>query len=622
MHRSIATVSLGGGLQEKLYAAAAAKFQGVELFESDLTFFEGTPADIRQLLEELHLSITLFHSLPDFEGVADEALSRNLDRAERRFALMQELGAGLLLVPSNAEPAADGDPGRAAAQLHALAERAARHDIRIGYEPQSWGTHIRTPRDAWALVAAADHPNLGLVLDSFHSLAPVPAQDEVSAIPGERVFLLQLADCPPVRGDLESWSRHCRCFPGQGSLDIARFTTQVLATGYAGPLSLEIYNDELRAAPTRATALDGQRSLVYIEEKVRRTVPRIADSLALADPAPAPENEAVGFIEFAVDARSHESLGHWLQALGFAPAGQHRTKNVTLHAQGDLLIVLNAGTDTFARSYHHLHGTSVCAIGMRLGDPAALLARADSFGYKRYQERIGPQEYRMPAVRAPDGSLIHLLDDSYDPWQDFVRVANQATEPALLQTIDHVARAVPAGQFDSWFLFYRALLGLEPDESWLLPDPHGFVRSRALHDRHNRIRFPLAYSESNRTLVARSLSTFGGAGVNQIAFGTDDIFAAVDAMRTRGARLLMIPANYYAELKDAHDLTPALLARLQAHNVLYDRDAQGGEFFHAYTELFEDRFFFEVVQRRSGYSQYGAANAPVRMAAQAKRRAA
>lgn len=621
MQRSIATVSLGGGLQEKLYAAAAAKFQGVELFESDLTFFEGTPADIRQLLEELKLSITLFHSLPDFEGVADDALNRNLERAERRFALMEELGAALLLVPSSSEPAASADSGRAAAQLHTLAERAARHGIRIGYEPQSWGRHVRTPREAWDLIAAADHPGLGLVLDSFHVLATNPVQESLAGIPGERIFLLQLADCPPVRGDLESWSRHFRCFPGQGSLDIARFAANVLATGYTGPLSLEIYNDELRAAPTRATALDGQRSLVYIEEKMRRAAPGIADSLALADPAPAPDNEAVGFIEFAVDARSHQGLGHWLQALGFAPAGQHRTKNVTLYAQGELLVVLNAGTDTFARSYHHLHGTSVCAIGMRLNDPAALLARADSYAYKRYQERIGPQEYRMPAVRAPDGSLIHLLDEGYDPYQDFVRTTTPATDRAWLQTIDHVARAVPAGQFDSWFLFYRALLGLEPDESWLLPDPHGFVRSRALHDRHHRIRFPLAYSESNRTLVARSLSTFGGAGVNQIAFGTDDIFAAVAAMRVRGARLLTIPANYYAELKDAHGLEPALLARLQEYNVLYDRDAQGGEFFHAYTELFEDRFFFEVVQRRGGYSQYGAINAPVRMAAQARRRA-
>ena len=58
---------------------------------------------------------------------------------------------------------------------------------------------------------------------------------------------------------------------------------------------------------------------------------------------------------------------------------------------------------------------------------------------------------------------------------------------------------------------------------------------------------------------------------------------------------------------------------LRTHNILYDRD-ETGEFLHAYTDPFDDRFFFEIVQRIGGYQQYGAANASVRMAAQAKRR--
>jgi len=53
-------------------------------------------------------------------------------------------------------------------------------------------------------------------------------------------------------------------------------------------------------------------------------------------------------------------------------------------------------------------------------------------------------------------------------------------------------------------------------------------------------------------------------------------------------------------------------------NLLYDCD-ENGEFLHAYTQTFDDRFFFEIVERRDGYQQYGAANAPVRMAAQAQR---
>ncbi|MCY1556778.1 hypothetical protein D9M68_935610 [compost metagenome] len=54
--------------------------------------------------------------------------------------------------------------------------------------------------------------------------------------------------------------------------------------------------------------------------------------------------------------------------------------------------------------------------------------------------------------------------------------------------------------------------------------------------------------------------------------------------------------------------------------MLYDRDAQGGELFHVYTEPFEERFFFEIIQRRNGYVGYGAANVAVRLAAMAKAR--
>jgi 4-hydroxyphenylpyruvate dioxygenase len=62
-----------------------------------------------------------------------------------------------------------------------------------------------------------------------------------------------------------------------------------------------------------------------------------------------------------------------------------------------------------------------------------------------------------------------------------------------------------------------------------------------------------------------------------------------------------------------------VLAELARNNVLYDRDPRGGELFHVYTESFEGRFFFEILQRRGGYSGYGTANVAVRLAAMAKR---
>jgi 4-hydroxyphenylpyruvate dioxygenase len=88
---------------------------------------------------------------------------------------------------------------------------------------------------------------------------------------------------------------------------------------------------------------------------------------------------------------------------------------------------------------------------------------------------------------------------------------------------------------------------------------------------------------------------------------------------TRGARFLPIPGNYYEDIEARRGLAADLLEMWRVHNILVEHD-EAGEFLHAYADTFDDRFFFEIVQRTGGYQQYGAANASVRMAAQAKRR--
>lgn len=619
VRRSIAVVSLGGTLQEKLYAVAAAGFDAVELTEAELTYSEMEPAQIRQLLDELGLAISVFHSMSEVEGVAAEAFAATLVRAERKFELMAELGATLLRVPSNAGATALADEKLAIEQLSALAIAAAAHDIRVGYEAVAGGKLVSSYLDAWRLVDATAQANLGLIVDSFEVLAHGNDLAPLATIPGEKIFMVQLADAPALGFDTEILGRHFRCFPGQGVLDVAGFAERVVDSGYAGPLSLEVLSDGIRAEPVRAAALDGYRSLIFVEELLFRTGRKTGASVfAEAGPPAEQQDESVGFIEFAVDSESQRDLESWLANMGFRYAGKHRSKDVLLYRQGEVLIVLNAGPDSFAHYYHHLHGAAVCAIGLRLSDPDAFLARADLYKYKRYEERIGPQEYMMPAVRTPDGSLIHVLDNKYDPGTDFVLEDDGSKAGTIVRRVDHLGRAVPEDQFDTWVLFYRAMLGLKADESLDLPDPHGVVRSRALHDARNRLRLPLTYSDNSKTVVARSLSSFGGAGINQIAFETDDIFAAAAEMRSAGVPLLKVPGNYYRELQEDHDVPEGLVKKMQEASILYDFDADGGSFFHVYTEFFEGRLFFEIVQRQGGYDRYGECNAPVRLAAQAK----
>jgi 4-hydroxyphenylpyruvate dioxygenase len=169
---SIATVSLSGSLDEKLRAIAAAGFDTVEIFENDLLSFGGSPREVGNLCRDLGLDICAFQPFRDFEGMPEPQRARNFTRAERKFDLMQELGTDLLLICSNVSPASLGGIDRAAADFRALGELAASRHLRVGFEALAWGRHVNDYRNAWEIVRRADHKSIGVILDSFHALAP------------------------------------------------------------------------------------------------------------------------------------------------------------------------------------------------------------------------------------------------------------------------------------------------------------------------------------------------------------------------------------------------------------------------------------------------------------------
>jgi 4-hydroxyphenylpyruvate dioxygenase len=167
-------------------------------------------------------------------------------------------------------------------------------------------------------------------------------------------------------------------------------------------------------------------------------------------------------------------------------------------------------------------------------------------------------------------------------------------------------------------LFYRAVLGMNPGDSLELSDPQGLIRTRGIASENRRVRFVLNMSQSRSTQTARTAETLAGSSVHHIAFNCPDLIAAVVARRANGVNFVPLSPNYYDDLPTRFELDDAFVERLRELGILYDRSADG-EYLHIYTEAFEDRFFFEFVQRIDGYDAYGASNAPVRMAAQARR---
>jgi 4-hydroxyphenylpyruvate dioxygenase len=619
MSTSIATVSLSGSLESKLRAIAEAGFQGVEIFENDLLTANTSAAEVRRHLSYLGLTCTMFQPFRDFEGMPDTLRPKVFERIERKFDLMQELGTDLLLVCSNVSPAALADRARIVADFRELGERAARRGLRVGYEALAWGRHVFDHREAWSILKAVEHPAIGLILDSFHSLArgiPIESLREID--PG-RVFIVQLADAPMMQMDYLSWSRHFRNMPGQGDFALVDYVSVLMERGYKGALSLEIFNDRFRSSSSSSVAIDGYRSLVNLQDQVaRRLAPRLPPPLF----PPRVHARGVEFIEFTANEAEVPQLEALFASLGFSLAGRHRSKDVARWKQSGINFVINSEPESFARAYDATHGASVCALGLSVENVSGAVERAKALRIAQFTPRAEPGELMIPALLGVGGSLLYLMETGTesDIWErEFEPVAGGGSSAhAGLLRVDHIAQTMHYEEMLSWLLYYSSLFELAKSPAVEVADPLGLVQSQAIESPEGGLRFTLNGSSGNQTLSARFLQGFHGAGVQHIALATADILATARRLKELGLATLPIPRNYYDDLEARFELEPQRIKQLAELNILYDRDAEG-EYLQLYSRAFAKRFFFEIVERR-GYRAYGTANAAIRLAAQSRYR--
>jgi 4-hydroxyphenylpyruvate dioxygenase len=298
---------------------------------------------------------------------------------------------------------------------------------------------------------------------------------------------------------------------------------------------------------------------------------------------------------------------------------------VTRWTQGNINLVINAEKDGFAHSYQIVHGTSVCAIGLKVDSAATTLDRAEKLRDKPFRQPVGPGELEIPAVRGLGGSLLYFLDAGSElarVWDIEFKAAPASARAGGtgLVEVDHISQSMQYEEMLSWLLFYSSLLAVEKTKELDIADPGGLVRSQVIQapggGPSGALRIVLNGSQSQRTQSARFLSEFFGSGVQHVAFSSEDLVATVKRLTDGGLKMLPIPENYYDDLESRTDLTAARLETFKAHNILYDRD-EHGEYLQAYTQSFDGMFFFEFVERR-GYKGFGAINAPIRLAAQAR----
>jgi len=597
---SIATVCLSGTLADKLEAAAAAGFDAVEIFENDLLASPASPEQIRSRTNDLGLTIDLYQPFRDAEGAPPSRFAAVERRLRAKLDLMSRLGTDLILICSSVSPDTIADDELAAAQLHRLAELAAGHGMRIAYEALAWGRHVSTWEHSWQIVQKAAHPALGLCLDSFHVLSRTEEYWDIARLPGDRIFFLQLADAPRLHMDVLQWSRHHRLFPLQGSLDLGGFTGAVLDSGYAGPLSLEVFNDVFRQADPHRTATDARRSLIALQERIIRR----EGSGRAGGFTPAPRLSGIAFTELGVDTETGPQMETLLGALGFTHTGQHRSKPVQLWEQGEARILLNFGPSEVA----------IRAFALESADPERSVRRAKQLLARPLPRRRRQSEADLTAVAAPDGTEVFFCRTepvgAHGWLDDFLPTGEPRAEPTGITAIDHLSLAQPFDRFDEAGLFYRSVLGMSEDEAGEFAAPFGLIRTLAIRNDDRRVRISLSVPVLRRGDWAPAVPH-----PQHVTFTSSDLLRTAKALSRSGVPTLPIPANYYDDLECRTDLA----ADLRSLVVMDDEDAHG-RYLQLFTPVLGSRVFVEVVQRIGDYRGYGFANDPVRMAAHRSQR--
>ncbi len=318
------------------------------------------------------------------------------------------------------------------------------------------------------------------------------------------------------------------------------------------------------------------------------------------------------FVEFAH--AEPEKLRDTFAKMGFSLAAKHKTKAIELWQQGDITYVLNAEPDSFAARFVEKHGPSAPAMAWRVVDAQHAFDQALRKGAVAY---TGDKALDVPAIYGIGESLIYFVDtygdtgSAYDAEYNWV--GERAPKGMGFYYLDHLTNNVHRGNMDKWFGFYADIFGFEQIRFFDISGKHTGLLSRALTSPCGKIRIPINESRDDKSQIVEYLKRYNGEGIQHIAVGTEDIYAATDQIATNGMKFMPKPPQSYYEMSDrrlpGHGEPLEEMAR---HGILIDGEGvvDGGEtkiLLQIFSKTVIGPIFFEFIQRK-GDDGFGEGN--------------
>ncbi|MEZ5913021.1 MAG: 4-hydroxyphenylpyruvate dioxygenase [Paracoccaceae bacterium] len=340
--------------------------------------------------------------------------------------------------------------------------------------------------------------------------------------------------------------------------------------------------------------------------------PHTAPRATISEANPA-GTDGMEFVEFAHP--EPEKLRTLFAQMGFVPTARHKTRDIELWQQGDITYVLNNAEGSHALRFVTEHGPCAPSMAWRVVDARHAFDHAVARGATPYE--ANDKVLDVPAIVGIGGSLIYFVDaygDGANPYDGaFDWLCGQKPKGVGFHYLDHLTHNVHKGNMDTWFKFYGNLFNFKQIRFFDIEGKYSGLFSRALTSPCGRIRIPINEDRGETGQIVEYLKRYNGEGIQHVAIGTDDIYAATDAIHDRGLRFMPKPPMSYYEMsrERVHDHEEPL-EDLARHGILIDGEGvvDGGEtriLLQIFSKTVIGPIFFEFIQRK-GDDGFGEGN--------------
>ncbi|NNF17143.1 MAG: 4-hydroxyphenylpyruvate dioxygenase, partial [Gammaproteobacteria bacterium] len=282
----------------------------------------------------------------------------------------------------------------------------------------------------------------------------------------------------------------------------------------------------------------------------------------------------------------------------------------------DINFLINAEHDSFAQEFARRHGPCACAMAFRVKDARHAYERAVKLGATPCPSNPGPMELNIPAIEGIGGSRLYFVDryseDTIydvdfvfaDDWLD--KVAHNTTG---LTYLDHLTHNVRRGNMDTWARFYEELFNFRQIRYFDIEGQVTGLFSKAMTSPCGKIRIPLNESQDDQSQIEEYLREYRGEGIQHIALGTDNIYATVDLLASRGVKLQDTNDAYFDLIDERIPGHGEPVEELRKRRILLDGAPQDdqGLLLQIFTENVIGPIFFEIIQRK-GNEGFGEGN--------------